>query len=207
MKTSVCLTAAALAAVAGPAMAGVNLITNGSFEISDLNPGTAWIPMGGGNTAITGWTTFGGGIDYMGSILAASEGTRSVDLNNVTPGGGIEQAFATVAGWIYTVEFDLSANMYGGPTPKVMEVSADGQSAQFEFDYVAAGATAADPAWERITWTFVGDGPSATLRFMGVSGGVFGADIDNVVVTGVAPTPGTAALLGLGGLVAMRRRR
>ena len=207
MKISMCLTAAALAAGAGPAVAGINLVTNGSFEISDLNPGAAWIPMNAGNTAITGWTTFGGGIDYMGSIVAASDGVRSVDLNNVTPGGGVEQTFATVAGWIYTVEFDLSANMYGGPTPKVMEVSAAGQSEQFEFDYVAAGATAQDPAWERISWSFIGNGSSATLRFTGVSTGVYGAEIDHVVVTGVAPTPGTAALLGLGGLVALRRRR
>ncbi len=207
MKISMCLTAAALAAGAGPAVAGINLVTNGSFEISDLDPGTAWIPMSAGNTAITGWTTFGGGIDYMGSIVAASDGVRSIDLNNVTPGGGVEQTFATVAGWIYTVEFDLSANMYGGPTPKVMEVSAAGQSEQFEFDYVAAGATAQDPAWERISWSFIGNGSSATLRFTGVSTGVYGAEIDHVVVTGVAPTPGTAALLGLGGLVALRRRR
>ena len=207
MKTSMCFTAAAIAAVTGPAAAGVNLITNGSFEISDLNPGSAWIPMNAGNTAITGWTTFGGGIDYMGSIVAASDGVRSIDLNNVTPGGGIAQTFDTVAGWIYTVEFDLSANMYGGPTPKEMEVSAAGQSAEFEFDYVAAGATAANPAWERITWTFIGDGSSATLSFKGLNTGVYGAEIDNVVVTGVAPTPGTVAMLGLGGLVAFRRRR
>lgn len=197
---------AACAAASG-VNAGVNLIVNGSFEESGLNPGSAWIPMGGGNTAITGWTTVGAGIDYMGTILAASDGTRSVDLNNVSAGGGIEQSFATVAGWIYTVEFDLSANMYGGPTPKVMRVGAAGQSELFEFDYVAAGSTAANPAWERITWTFIGDGSSATLRFEGISDGVYGADIDNVVVTGVVPAPGPAALLCLGGLVALRRRR
>ncbi|MEA5614557.1 choice-of-anchor C family protein [Nodularia spumigena] len=207
MKTSMCLTVAAVAALAGPAMAGTNLIINGSFEESNLNPGSGWIPMNGGNTAIVGWTTIGAGIDYMGTILAASDGTRSIDLNNVTSGGGIEQSFTTVAGWIYTVEFDLSANMYGGPTPKVMRVGAAGQSEQFEFDYVAAGATAANPAWERITWSFVGNGSSATLRFEGISGGVYGADIDNVIVTGRVPTPGTAALIGMGGLVALRRRR
>ncbi len=207
MKTRMCLTVAAVAALAGPAVAGTNLIINGSFEESSLNPGSGWIPMNGGNTAIVGWTTIGAGIDYMGTILAASDGTRSIDLNNVSSGGGIEQSFATVAGWIYTVEFDLSANMYGGPTPKVMRVGAAGQSEQFEFDYVAAGSTAANPAWERITWSFVGNGSSATLRFEGLSGGVYGADIDHVVVTGRVPTPGTAALIGLGGLVALRRRR
>lgn len=202
MKTLCLMAVAALTPVAG-----ANLIVNGSFEDSTLNPGAAWIPMGAGNTAITGWTTFGAGIDYMGTILTASDGSRSIDLNNVSSNGGIEQTFATHVGWLYTVEFDLSANMYGGPTPKVMQVSASGQSAEFEFDYVAAGATAADPAWERITWTFVGTGSSATLRFEGLNEGVFGADIDNVVVTGVAPSPGSVALLGLAGLVGVRRRR
>lgn len=198
---------AALAALAGPVMAGENLIINGSFEDATVNPGSSWIPMGAGVTSITGWTTWGNGIDYMGTVLAASDGVRSIDLNNVTSGGGIQQSFATVAGWIYTVEFDLSANMYGAPAVKVMEVSAAGQSAQFEFDYVAAGATPANPAWERITWTFIGNGSSATLSFGGINSGVYGADIDNVVVTGRVPTPGTAALLGLGGLVTLRRRR
>lgn len=187
--------------------AQADLIVNGSFEESNLNPGSAWIPMGGGDTAITGWTTIGAGIDYMGTILAASDGSRSIDLNNVSSGGGIAQTFSTISGWLYTVEFDLSANMYGGPTPKVMQVSAAGQSAEFEFDYVAAGSTAQNPAWERITWTFVGNGSSATLAFEGISTGVYGADIDNVVVTGVAPTPGTLAGFGALGLLAARRRR
>lgn len=199
----ICLACAA--ALSGAANA--NLIVNGSFEESGLNPGSSWIPMSGGDNSITGWTTFGAGIDYMGTVLAASDGTRSIDLNNLTSGGGIAQSFATVAGWIYTVEFDLSANMFGGPTPKLMQVSAAGQSAQFEFDYVAAGSTAANPAWERINWSFVGNGSSANLAFEGISGGVYGADIDHVVVTGVVPSPGTLAGLGLAGLFGARRRR
>ncbi|MEZ6163328.1 MAG: choice-of-anchor C family protein [Phycisphaerales bacterium] len=199
------ITTACIAVLTGAANA--NLIVNGSFEESNLNPGGAWIPMGGGDASITGWTTIGAGIDYMGTVLAASDGTRSIDLNNVSSGGGIAQTFSTISGWLYTVEFDLSANMYGGPTPKVMEVSAAGQSAEFEFDYVAAGSTAQNPAWERITWTFVGNGSSATLAFEGISGGVYGADIDNVVVTGVAPTPGSLAAFAALGLLGARRRR
>lgn len=193
-------------AAAAP-VAGANLIVNGSFEESSLNPGSQWIPMGGGRTEITGWTTWGSGIDYMGTILAASDGSRSIDINNLSAGGGIEQSFETHAGWTYTVAFDLSANMYGGPTPKVIRVSAGGQSEQFEFDYVAAGSTAADPAWRRVEWTFVGTGATSTLRFEGISGSVYGAEIDNVDVTGVAPTPGAFAMFGIGGLIVTRRRR
>lgn len=207
MKTSMCLTVAAVAALAGPAMAGTNLIINGSFEQSNLNPGGTWIALGGGNTSIVGWTTFGGGVDYMGTLWAPSDGTRCIDLNNVSPNGGIQQSFATVAGWLYTVEFDLSANMFGSPAVKRMQVDAAGQSAIFEFDYVAMGATTADPRWQRITWTFVANSASSNLRFTGLNTGVYGAAIDNVVVTGRVPTPGSFALLGLGGLVALRRRR
>lgn len=207
MTVRMCLTAACVAASAMAAPAAANLIVNGSFEDSSLNPGGAWIALGGGDNSITGWTTFGGGVDYMGTVLAASDGSRSIDLNNVTSGGGIAQSFATNAGWIYTVEFDLSANMYGGPTPKLMSVDAAGESAEFEFDYVAAGSTAANPAWERITWSFIADGPMSTLRFTGLSTGVYGADIDNVVVTGVAPSPGVLALGGMGALLIGRRRR
>lgn len=199
--TAVVATAAGIVA---PASA--NLVVNGSFEDSPLNPGATWIAMGGGDSSITGWVTVGAGIDYMGGILQASDGDRSIDLNNVTSGGGIAQTFATNAGWIYTVEFDLSANMYGGPSPKIMSVDAAGQSAEFEFDYIAAGSTAADPAWERISWTFVASGPQSTLTFMGISGGVFGADIDNVVVTGAVPTPGAIGL-GLAGMTLAARRR
>lgn len=187
--------------------ANANLIVNGSFEDSNLNPGAQWIPMSGGDTSINGWTTFGGGVDYMGSIVAASDGSRSIDINNVTSGGGISQTFATTAGWTYTVEFDMSANMYGGPTPKEMSVSAAGQSELFEFDYVSAGSTGANPMWERMTFIFIGNGSSATLSFTGVSTGVYGAELDNVVVTGVAPTPGTLAGFGVLGLMTTRRRR
>ncbi len=206
MKISKRLTVAALAAFAGPVVAGENLIINGSFEQASVNPAGTWIPMSGGNTSITGWTVFGSGIDYLGTFMVASDGQRSIDLNNVTPGGGIQQSFATNAGWIYTVEFDLSANMFGGPI-KRMSVGAAGESAEFEFDYAGLGATAANPMWQRITWSFTATGSSSTLVFTGLNAGVYGAAIDHVVVTGRVPTPGTAALLGLGGLVTLRRRR
>lgn len=199
------ITIACAAVLSGAANA--NIIVNGSFEQSSLNPGTSWSVVGGGSSAIDGWTTIGGGIDYFGTFITASDGTHSIDINNLSAGGGIAQTFATNAGWIYTVEFDMSANMFGGPTPKIMEVSAAGTSEQFEFDYVAAGATAQDPMWERMTFTFVASGSSSTLEFRGISGGVFGAALDNVVVTGAVPAPGALAGFGVLGVIATRRCR
>lgn len=187
--------------------AQADLIVNGSFEESSLNPGSSWSVLGGGDTSIDGWVTVGGGVDYFGIILAASDGIHSIDINNLSSGGGIAQTFDTTVGWIYTVEFDMSANMAGGPTPKIMRVHAAGDSADFEFDYVAAGATPQSPAWERMSWTFTATSSSTNLWFEGISGGVYGAALDNVVVTGVAPTPGTLAGFAAIGLLGARRRR
>lgn len=186
--------------------ASANLIVNGSFEESSLNPGSTWSVLGGGNTSIEGWTTVGGGVDYFGTYITASDGLHSIDINNVTPNGGIAQTFATTVGWVYTVEFDMSANMAGGPSTKIMRVNAAGDSEDFEFDYVAAGSTQLDPAWERMSWTFTATSSSTNLWFEGITGGVFGAALDNVVVTGV-PTPGALAGFGMVGLLATRRRR
>ncbi len=193
------------AGLAGSAHA--NLIMNGSFEESTLNPGGSWSVLGGGDSSIAGWTTVGGGVDYFGTSITASDGIHSIDINNTTAGGGVEQTFATTAGWVYTVTFDMSANMFGSPAEKVMRVSAGGSSEEFVFDYVAAGSTAQDPKWESMEWSFVASGSSSSLRFTGVSGGVFGAALDNVVVTGALPAPSSIAMLGLAGGMLARRRR
>lgn len=198
----ICLGLSSVAIAGSP-----NLVINGSFEDSSLNPGGSWSVLAGGNTSIDGWITKGGGVDYLGTIIAASDGMHSIDINNTTPHGGIAQTFATNVGWIYTVEFDMAANMFGGVTPKIMRLNAAGDFADFEFDYVAAGATAQDPAWERMSWTFTATGGNTELWFEGISGGVHGAALDNVVVTGAVPSPSAVALLGLGGLFGSRRRR
>lgn len=194
-------------ACSSPAIAGTpNLLINGSFEQSSLNPGGGWSVLGGGNTSIEGWTTIGSGVDYFGIIIAASDGIHSIDINNLSAGGGVEQSFATVIGATYDVSFDMSANMYGAPNEKVMNVSAGGSGQDFVFDYVAAGSTAGDPKWETMTWSFVATSTTSTLRFTGVSGGVYGAALDNVIVTGI-PAPGAMGLLSIAGICAARRKR
>jgi len=184
-----------------------NLVINGSFEDSSLDPGSTWSVLGGGNSSIDGWLTFGGGIDYLGTIITASDGIRSIDINNIFSGGGLQQTFDTIAGESYTVAFDMSANMFGAPNEKIMRVAAGDSSEDFVFDYVAAGSTAQDPMWERMEWSFVATGSSSTLSFTGVSSGVYGAALDNVVVTGPVPSPATLSLIGVAGVAFGRRRR
>ncbi len=197
----------AVVALAGSALAGTNLLVNGSFEESNgLNPGGGWTPLPGGSTAITGWVTTGGGVDYMGTIWASAHGIRNIDLNNTSP-GGIAQTFTTVAGHDYLVRFAMAANFAGAPTIKTMTVHAAGQSANFEFDYIAAGSTQANPGWVYHEWTFTAIATATTLHFQSTNTGVYGPALDDVAVYGIVPTPGSLALLGLGGLTALRRRR
>jgi len=201
----------ATAAVAAVALtivptASASLIVNGSFEESSLNPGGTWIPLAGGSSAIDGWTTTLGGVDYMGTIWAAADGNRFIDLNNVSP-GGIQQSFATVAGGSYLVTFALSANMFGGPAEKVVEVSAGGSSEIFTYDYILEGSTQGTPNWKYFEWTFVATGSTSTLSFTSLTGSVYGATLDDVTVVAIAiPAPASLALLALGGLVGRRRR-
>tara|TARA_R110000744_G_scaffold337042_1_gene442327 strand:- start:1529 stop:2149 length:621 start_codon:yes stop_codon:yes gene_type:complete len=204
---SVRLNTLIVSCLAGSALAGTpNLIINGSFEESSLNPGGSFNALGGGDTSINGWTTVGSGVDYLGGLIAASDGIRSIDINNTTSGGGISQSFVTQVGWTYTVTFDMAANMFGGPFEKIMNVSAGGSGEDFVFDYNAAGSTAQNPNWESHEWSFVATSTTSTLQFTGVTGGVYGAALDNVVVTGI-PAPSALGAIGLAGLMSTRRKR
>jgi len=193
----------------GAGIAQADLISNGSFEESPVYLGGSWASLGGGSTAIDGWTVFGTGVDYVGTLWAASDGERSVDLNMRAAGGGVAQTFATISGETYEVEFDLSANMFNTPDGKILEISAAGESKEFEYDYIAVGASAADPKWQRVSWIFTADDSTTTLSFEGINSGAFGAAIDNVSVNEVGGVPAPSAMMALGfcGIAASRRRR
>ncbi len=81
-----------------PAPSGSDLALNGSFE-SGPDPGD-FIRVGGGT--ISEWTIPSGGIDYVGTGWAASDGARSVDLAGSGP-GAIYQDVPTEPGRFYVV--------------------------------------------------------------------------------------------------------
>jgi len=187
------LLVALAAGVAMPAGAS-SLIVNGSFESSSTAPGSFCAELVTGDTTITGWEVTGFNIHYCEQgYWPASDGARSIDLDG-DAAGGIRQSFATTAGQTYSVTFDMAGNYYGLPAVKDMQVSADGQTAVFQFD--TTGHDNNNFGWTAMTFSFVADDGSATLEFLSLTPtsyyGGYGAVIDNVVVT---PEPGTLALL------------
>jgi choice-of-anchor C domain-containing protein len=164
----------------------VSLITNGSFEMADINPGNFYIQLNGGDTRITGWVVLPSNIHYVGTYWEASEGLRSLDLDGATGfAGGIQQTFSTVPGNQYLVSFDFAGNPGAGPQIKTMRVSADNQSAIFTFDIT--GKSFSNMGWTRMNWMFTADDSSATLQFVSLTGSGWGPALDNVSVTTVGP--------------------
>jgi choice-of-anchor C domain-containing protein len=167
-----------------------NLIVNGSFEESSINPGT-YQDLPAGSTAITGWTVTGH-IDYVAALWAASDGKHSLDLdgsacNTHTPTGclgGVKQSFATVAGQKYDVSFDLAGNPLNGPKVKTLKVSAAGQTQNFAFDIT--GHSAAHMGWKTEHWTSTATAAETTIEFdsadnaPSLSG--YGPALDNVII-------------------------
>ena len=191
--------------------ARANLLTNGSFEIANIDPGAGFIAVFPGQTSITGWDVISADVHYMGTFWEASDGIRSIDLDGlIGSAGGVSQTFSTVVGTQYEVTFDMAGNYANSPAIKPMSVSADGQSQDFTFD--VTGRSALNMGWTPMSWLFVADDTSATLEFQSLttfSG--WGPALDNVSVMSVNPVPVPAAvwLFGTGmlGLIGFSKRR
>ena len=174
-----------------------NLIVNGSFEESSINPGT-YQDLPPGSTAITGWTVTGH-VDYVAALWAASDGKHSLDMdgsacNTRTPTGclgGVKQSFATAAGQKYDVSFDLAGNPFNGPKVKTLKVSAAGQSQNFTFDIT--GHSAAHMGWKTEHWTFTATAAETTIEFVSADSAPnlsgWGPALDNVIVKPSAAAP------------------
>ncbi len=199
------------AASAAPA---ANLLVNGSFETSGGYQNLA----GAGNTSITGWKTANEGVEWFDPTVyalgPAYDGLSIVDLSwytsTGTPGGAIEQSFATVAGGRYEVSFyGTNTNYAGRDGQGVVDVSIDGGAlASFNLVHVAPTFALAD--WTRYAATFVATGTTTTLRLAnGQNAYEHFTLIDGASVEAV-PEPATWALM-IGGFAAVgvmaRRRR
>ncbi len=168
-----------LANAAEPKPCGPNLIKNGSFE-NGTEPGS-WLTLKAGSPGIDDWTITHGSVDTVGSLWAAPDGKRSIDLDGVSF-GGISQDFTTEKGKTYVVNFDLAGNYHGPPAVKRLKISAAGQSADFSYDLNDKPTT--NGGWAHPSFRFKADDKTTTLEFdsLDTENGYFGPVIDDVRV-------------------------
>ncbi len=227
MRPSKIILAALPAALllAAPALsAPINLVTNGSFEITSIATGGKDYFQG----KVTGWSG-GANLTFLDSPGTADDGSYlSVykGFPNVSPDGGrfveadgdpsyrnaiTQQINGLVAGVSYTLTFYQGAGQqvnFKGATTERWQVSL-GKDTQFSTRYnLPEGGTG---PWQQQVMTFVASASSELLSFL-ADGTPNGAPpisfLDGVSLVQNVPEPVTLSLLGTGllGTLAFRRR-
>ena len=168
---------------------------NGSFEAGTLTADPCNVSLASGSTAITGWTVVQGDIDYLTtSCWTPSDGTRSLDLVGSGSIGAIQQTSDTIPGATYQVSFDLAGNpsTFFPPVIKPLTVTVAGTTNNYTFN--TTGKTPTAMGWATQTFTFVANGPTATINFTSNVGtsSFAGAALDNVSVVQLNPWTGSA---------------
>lgn len=194
----------------GAAQARADLITNGGFTpLQTGGPGftTLYAP----STAIPGWSVTASSVDWVGTYWQAPvAGQGSIDLDGSSVGGAISQTFGTSVGATYKVTFDLSGNPDGGPTVKLLTVSAASNSQNYTYT-LSASNSEGNMLYRAESFVFTATGTSTTLTFASgdaaVGGTYYGPVVGNVSAAAV-PLPSAFLLFGpgLAGLAAIRRR-
>jgi choice-of-anchor C domain-containing protein len=207
--------AISLCAAAYPAIAAVNLISNGSFEAGTPNDNVSGFDtLNAGNASILGWTIGGDSIDWIGKYWQPANGSRSLDLSGLGL-GSVSQTIPVINSQLYTVSFWLAGNPDNDPTVKELGVTTNGSSQTFLFN--TTGFDKSNMGWTPESFTFKASGSLETLTFasLNCAGDIanrcaFGPALDNVSVSAV-PELSTwgMMLLGFAGIsfVAYRRAR
>ncbi len=164
-----------------------SLYVNGAIASTLLN--------GSFETGFTGWTVTGNQSIQATAPYAATDGVKLVGFNggNSTPNAVLSQSFATVAGQSYTLAFDAGVLSYN-TSPQTMRVTVTGTAALLDKTITINGAGGGSNRWLPQSFTFVADGPAATLVFRDQSASTVALDmmLDNVRVSGGASVPNTA---------------
>ncbi len=152
------------------------LLVNGSFESGE-----------------TGWTMAGNRLVFLGdSSYIAVDGDYMLTFNaaNKTPDAVVSQAFTTVPGQTYTLEYNVGILALNTAQQK-LQVDITGATAPFSQLETLTGNGLGNTVWSPKNYTFVAAGTSATLTFSDLSTTTSGVDLllDLVKVTGASSGP------------------
>ncbi len=197
------MTALAIAATASTGLAGIELANNGGFETGDTS----------------GWESFPTANSTFNVTGDANSGNFAAEVfNNDAASGAVVKQANLGAGQInigdtVTVSFALKGEgAAGGVAFAEFFTELDGGGASTN-QFLGDAPFSLTSDWTTYSYDIVVGGDASggvTLQFAAVTGGAPGSTIvlfiDDVSIT-IVPAPAGAALLGMGGLVAMRRRR
>jgi hypothetical protein len=193
--------ALALVGAAAAAHADTNLLTNGSFELGTFtNQGNDTETFTAGSTVMTGWTTTGNFVSWIGPtnpfLLSAQDGKYFLDLTGYhtgAPFGGVTQTIATTPGKQYELSFYLGSYtaVWGGPPVSITAV-AGGTTGLF-----TNGSATSSSTWTLENLVFTASGTTTPIELIGQAGSEY-IGLDNVDVQCVN-TAGCAATGGGGG--------
>ncbi|XZE33950.1 cadherin domain-containing protein [Pirellulaceae bacterium SH501] len=166
-----------------------DIVSDGLFR-EGANPGTYTLVSAG--NSIGNWTVESGNVGYIGTHWASSpSGGRTIDLNGPAP-GTIAQTLSTVAGKQYQIIFAMTGNWEAETSMKSLQLSAGGQSQNFDVTHQAAWSTS-NMLWQQRSMTFTATGSSTNLRFSSLEQSGNGAVIGDVRVVEIPQ--GVSAIL------------
>lgn len=155
-----------------------------------------------GISGATAWTYSDVDRYRLSDFTSGASTNHIVDLNALSP-GFISQSFNTVVGQTYTVKFNLSANLAGGPRLRPMNVSVinltnnsvvSSQDYTFDTNGLVYNGTMEAQGWQEKSFTFVSPSTALSIRLSSTCSGCgsFGPVVDNVTICGqspITPTP------------------
>ena len=186
-----------LAAGFASAAFGQNLVVDGNFAASTgasdaAPPGWTLTPGASGEDCFsepTGGPNTGDGYFAFGNVAS------TVDV--------ISQSIATVVGQHYT----FSAALKGGGTPEDINVYWNTNTFGGVGNQFSGQNFGTDGTWSTMSWNVVATATSTTIAFGGYNGPAFSDLSDVSLVAHGTPEPASMAVLGLGALALIRRRR